>query len=98
MVESASETLREAGIEEPIGTVLADGGYWNSPAMSEVRRQVIDVLVPTRTVDAPPDASSHRAKAPKQNEAALSTREGQGLYRRRQQLVEPVFRPHEGDP
>jgi hypothetical protein len=67
MVESASETLREAGIEEPIGTVLADGGYWNSPAMSEVRRQVIDVLVPTRTVDAPPDASSHRAKAPKQN-------------------------------
>jgi DDE family transposase len=35
MVAHAVETLREAGIEEPIGIVLADGGYWNSQAISE---------------------------------------------------------------
>ena len=48
MVAHAVETLREARTEEPIGTVLADGGYWNSPAIGEVRRQGIDVLVPTQ--------------------------------------------------
>jgi transposase len=48
MVAQAAEMLREAGVEEPIGIVLADGGYWNSPAISEVRRQGADVLVPTR--------------------------------------------------
>ena len=32
MIATACEALREAGIEEPIGTVLADGGYWNSAA------------------------------------------------------------------
>jgi hypothetical protein len=58
MVAHATETLREAGIGEPIGILLADGGYWNSPAISEV---------------------------------VCSTPEGQALYRRRQQIVEPVF-------
>jgi hypothetical protein len=48
MVAHAVETLREAGIEEPIGIVLADGGYWNSAAIGEVRRGGIDVLVPTQ--------------------------------------------------
>ncbi len=30
MVEQASQALREAGVDEQIGTVLADGSYWNS--------------------------------------------------------------------
>lgn len=46
MVEQASEALREAGVSEPIGTVLADGGYWNSPQIAEVRGEGIDVIVP----------------------------------------------------
>src|SRR5213593_857191 len=29
MVAHTVESLREAGVEEPIGIVLADGGYWN---------------------------------------------------------------------
>jgi transposase len=37
MVATAREALHRAGVEAPIGTVLADGGYWNSPAISEVR-------------------------------------------------------------
>ena len=93
MVESATGTLREAGIDEPIGIVLADGGYWNSPAISEVREQNIDVLIPTRDRR----RTRPRRLAPRQGtearriEAVLSTPEGQALYRRRQQIVEPVF-------
>jgi transposase len=39
MVAQAAGTLCEAGIREPIGIVLADGGYWNSPAIGDVRGQ-----------------------------------------------------------
>ncbi len=55
-------TLREAGIEEPIGIVLADGGYWNSPAIGEVRDRGSTCSSPPRTAGAPPLASSHLAK------------------------------------
>jgi transposase len=93
MVAQAVETLREVGIEEPIGIVLADGGYWNAPAISEVRRQGIDVLVPTqdRRRTKPRKLSPRQGKEAQRIEAVLSTPEGQTLYRRRQQIVEPVF-------
>jgi hypothetical protein len=92
MVAHAIETLREAGIEEPIGIVPADGGYWNSPAISEVRRQGIDLLVPTqdRRRRTPRKLSARQGHEAQRIEAALSTPEGQ-MYRRRQQIVEPVF-------
>src|SRR5206468_10584000 len=93
MVESATSTLREAGIQEPIGIVLADGGYWNSPAISEVREQNIDVLIPTqdRRRTKPRKLAPRQGKEAQRIEAALSRPEGQALYRRRQQIVEPVF-------
>jgi hypothetical protein len=93
MVVKAAETVREAGIEEPIGIVLADGGYWNSPAISEVRRQGTDVLVPTqdRRRSAPRKLSRRQGPEAERIEAVLSTPGGQALYRRRQQIVEPVF-------
>jgi transposase len=93
MVAQAVETLREAGIEEPIGTVLADGGYWNSPAIGEVRRQGIDVLVPTqdRRRTRPRKLSPRQGDEARRIEVVLSKPDGQALYRRRQQIVEPVF-------
>jgi transposase len=93
MVAKAGEALREAGIEEPIGIVLADGGYWNSPAIANVREQGIDVLVPTqdRRRTRPRTLSPRQGPEAKRIEAVLSKPEGQALYRRRQQIVEPVF-------
>jgi hypothetical protein len=93
MVAHAAETLREAGIEEPIGIVLADGGYWNSPAIGEVRRQGTDVLVPPQDHrrTAPRKLSPRQGKEARRIEKVLSTPEGRALYRRRQQIVEPVF-------
>lgn len=93
MVAQAAGALHEAGIREPIGIVLADGGYWNSPAISEVRGQGIDVLVPTqdRRRTAPRKLSPRQGEEARRIEAVLSRPEGQALYRRRQQIVEPVF-------
>jgi hypothetical protein len=93
MVAHTLETLREAGIEEPIAIVLADGGYWNSPAIGEVRRQGIDVLIPTQDSrrTRPRKLSPRQGNEARRIEAVLSKPEGQALYRRRQQIVEPVF-------
>jgi len=93
MIARAVGALREAGVEEPIGTVLADGGYWNSPAISAVRGQGIEVLVPTqdRRRKAPRKLAPRQGEEARRIEAVLSTPDGQALYRRRQQMVEPVF-------
>jgi transposase len=93
MVANASDALREAGIEEPIGILLADGGYWNSPAIANVREQGIDVLIPTqdRRRTRPRKLSPRQGNEAIRIEAVLSTPKGQALYRRRQQIVEPVF-------
>lgn len=93
MVAHATAELVSAGIEEPIGTVLADGGYWNTPQIRNVRARHIDVLIPSkdrkrskpRTLGPPQSDEADRI------EAILDTPEGQALYRRRQQIVEPVF-------
>jgi hypothetical protein len=80
MVAEAVETPREAGIEEPIGIVLADGGYWNSSAISEVRRQGIDVLVPTedrrRTAPSQPLTSTRTRNAGDRGCAVKARRAG----------------------
>ncbi len=93
MVACAAETLRDAGIQEPIGIVLADGGYWNSPAITNVREQGVDVLIPTqdRRRTRPRRLSPRQGGEAQRIEAVLSQAEGQALYRRRQQIVEPVF-------
>jgi hypothetical protein len=93
MVAHAAETLRQAGVSDAIGIVLADGGYWNSPAINEVRKQGIDVLVPTqdRRRTAPRKLSPRQGREARRIEATLSTVAGRALYGRRQQIVEPVF-------
>jgi transposase len=93
MVAQAAAMLREAGIREPIGTLLADGGYWNSPAITHVREQGIKVLIPTedRRRTTPRKLSARQGDEARRIEAVLSKPEGQALYRRRQQIVEPVF-------
>jgi transposase len=93
MVRQAIATLEHAGVETPIGTVLADGGYWNSPQITALGQDSITAIIPTK--------AAHRTKArklsPKQGleaeriDALLETAEGAALYRRRQQMIEPVF-------
>ncbi len=93
MIDRAATALLDADIEQPIGTVLADGGYWNSPQITAIRERGIDVLVPTKsaTRTAPRTLSPRQGDEARRIEGVLNTREGRALYRRRQQIVEPVF-------
>ena len=93
MVAQALAEIRAAGITEPIGTVLADGGYWSSPAIAEVRARGIGVLIPTanRNRTAPRKLSPRQGEQALHIDAILATAEGAALYRRRQQIVEPIF-------
>jgi transposase len=93
MIGEAKRELERAGVEQPIGTVLADGGYWNSSQIAAVRAAGTDVIVPIKDRK----RTKPRKLAPRQGpeaeriEAVLAQPEGQALYRRRQQLVEPIF-------
>jgi hypothetical protein len=93
MVDRVSAELALAGSEEPIGTILADGGYWNSPQIATTRARQIEVLIPTKNSrrTAPRKLSPRQGEEARRIEAILHTPEGQARYRRRQQIVEPVF-------
>jgi hypothetical protein len=93
MVDRAIAELASAGIDEPIATVLADGGYWNSTQIAATRAREIEVLVPakSRRRTTPRKNAPPRGDEARRIEAILDTPEGQARYRRRQQIVEPVF-------
>jgi transposase-like protein DUF772/DDE family transposase len=93
MVERARAALLGAGLGEPIGTVVADGGYWNHAAIVAVRGGGTDVLIPTfdRLRTRPRALAPRQGPEARRIEAALARPEGRARYRRRQQLVEPVF-------
>jgi len=93
MVAEARRELERAGVEETIGTVLADGGYWNSPQISAIRASGTDVIAPTkdRKRTKPRRYAPPQGREAERIEALLAKPEGKALYRRRQQLVEPVF-------
>ena len=93
MVAKAARTLQGAGIQERLGTVLADGGYWSERAIRRVQGNGVAVLVPpfsqhnaTRRKTAKP-----HSETAKQMHALLQTPDAAHAYRRRQQIVEPVF-------
>jgi hypothetical protein len=85
MVACAADMLRDAGIQEPIGIVLADGGYWNSPAITNVREQGIDVLIPHPR---PPTHQTAHALAPPRRRSAANR--GGALPTRRASALPPT--------
>src|SRR4051812_33335016 len=93
MVAEARRELEQAGVEEPIGTALAAGGYWNSVQISAIRASGIEVIAPTkdRQRTKPRKYAPPQGREAERIETLLSKPEGKALYRRRQQLVEPVF-------
>lgn len=93
MIRQATATLNEAGVRDPIATVLADGGYWNSGQIAALGSEGMQVIVPTKAAY----RTKARKLAPKQGPEAeridrlLDTPEGKALYTRRQHMIEPVF-------
>ncbi len=93
MVDKAGEELRAVGVEEPIGTLLADGGYRSAPQIAAIRGKGTEVIIPTRNArrTAPRKLAAKQGPEAERIEKVLATPEGQVLYRRRQQIVEPIF-------
>jgi transposase len=91
MLAAARENLRAIGHEEKIKTVLADGGYWNHDAIATAGQGAV-VVIPTCDPH-----HTKRKQRPRQGPEAdrintiLATAAGKRLYRRRAELVEPVF-------
>ena len=91
MVGAAAATIRRAGIGEPIGVVVADGGYWNPDHIDTVTDDGIDVVIPPpkrwRAQGLEPAKTPHAQRMTR----VLATPAGRALYQRRQHMAEPVF-------
>jgi transposase len=88
-VQLAGENLARAGIPEPIGEIVADAGYWHTEQVGRLKDQGLRVLVPPRAKVASSAGRLHPTA--QQMTVELGTEEGKDAYRRRQQIVEPVF-------
>jgi hypothetical protein len=91
MLDAARENLRAVEHAQKIRCVLADGGYWNHDAIATARQSTV-VVIPTSDPH-----NKKRKQRPRQGPEAdrinkiLATGAGKRLYRRRAELVEPVF-------
>ena len=91
MLDAARENLHTVGHEQKIKCVLADGGYWNHDDIATARHSAV-VVIPTSDPH-----NAQRKQRPRQGPEAdrinkiLATTAGKRLYRRRAELVEPVF-------
>jgi Transposase DDE domain len=89
--------LEAAGIDAKPGTLVADAGYRNVPQIDAVERGDTEVLVATEGSTRPRRGGPRKARDKRPEgrylrmAKALGTPRGQQLYRRRQQMVEPVF-------
>jgi transposase len=90
MLTRAREQLTGVGIDDEIGTVLADSGYWNAAQVRELQANGVDLLVQPRPYKPDSRLKSTNPLARRMAEQ-LSTGQGAVDYRRRQQIVEPVF-------
>jgi transposase len=93
IVRAAEHELAAAGITGRINTVLADTGYWNTAQMTVLAATGIETIIPTRARQ-PREQRQRRGKQGAHAERIdklLATDEGHQRYRRRQQIVEPVF-------
>ena len=98
MIRAARGELAAVGIDEAPQTVLADGGYWNVPQIEALVADGSQVIVN-------PDSSARAARPADQRklrdkrvhglyahmQRVIASPAGAALYRRRQQMIEPVF-------
>jgi transposase len=98
MVAAAQASLAAAGVAQPIGTVLADAGYWSERnATAEGPDRLIATLKDWKQRRAARDMGSTTGPPPEglsaleAMEHRLRTAEGAEAYAQRSHTVEPVF-------
>ncbi len=91
MAKAAEQELERAGVVEQPDVILADAGYWNKGQIDELEATGVTVLCP-------PDADHRKTPAKirsgpdhERMRQRLKQPEAEVAYRRRQQMIEPVF-------
>jgi transposase len=91
MVTAAQAELERAGVNDRVGAVVADAGYWHFQQMDELAAKGIPVLIP-------PDSSKRKTARPGWDggrytwmRRLLASDAGRELYHKRHQTIEPVF-------
>jgi len=101
MLEQAQEELATVSVEEPIGVLLADAGYWSEANIQEADPEGPELLIATtkdwkqrkalREKGPPRGRIPKDLSLPERMERELRTKRGWGLYSQRGWIVEPVF-------
>jgi transposase len=91
MAEAAETELAAAGVEEKPDLALADAGYWNGEHIEALEARGMRVLIPPDADTRKTPSKIRRGGRYEQMRRRLAKPEAVALYRRRQQLVEPVF-------
>jgi transposase len=98
MVEATESSLADAGIEERPDKLLADAGYANEENFDAIGDDDPDCYVATRNMKNNPTPRTGKrgplhkhATSVDRMDRKVSNKAGRELYRRRQQMVEPVF-------
>lgn len=98
MIQAARSELAAAGIAGVPEVVLADAGYWNVPQIEQVVAGGSQVIVnPDSSARRPRAAGERRLRDKRVHglyahmQRVITSPHGASLYRRRQQMIEPVF-------
>lgn len=101
MLQRAQENLDAIGHAQPIGTALADAGYWSEANVTEADPAGLELVIATnkdwkqrkalREQPCPRGRIPTRLSRRDRMERKLLTRRGRALYKKRGQTVEPVF-------
>jgi transposase len=98
MIEATNTSLAGAGIDQRPDKLLADAGYASEENFTALDADDPDCYVATRNMKNNPTPRTGR-RGPLKKDATqvdrmdrkVSTKKGNALYRRRQQIIEPVF-------
>jgi hypothetical protein len=98
MIAAMQQNLEAAGIHQKVGTLVADSGYLSDDNLLAEDDDPPDLLIATANDrDQRTDKRAPRGRIPKNLSLTkrmarkLATKRGQKLYRKRAQIIEPVF-------
>ncbi len=98
MIAAMQQNLEAAGVKQKVGTLVADSGYLSDDNLLAADDGTPDLLIAAANDrDQRTDKKSPRGRIPrylsptKRMARKLATKRGQKLYRKRAQMVEPVF-------
>ncbi|MQB02328.1 MAG: transposase [Actinobacteria bacterium] len=98
MIDAMNQNLEAADVKQKVGTLVADSGYLSDDNLLAANDDTPDLLIAAandryqRTDKKAPRGPIPKNLSPTRRMARkLATKRGQSLYRKRAQMVEPVF-------